>query len=388
MKSGPSTGRSYTANVTAADMRYLDPTKTWSLAAIPAVSQKYWSDQADEFGYSLSLNGGKTGGKFRLYGSHLSITNKYDPNDMGYLRNNNLFINSVTTGYNIYEPRGKILSSLNSITIGYEMLHSPRLYTAFEIKAKSTTTFRDFSSFSLDARINPVQNDDYYEPRNPGRYYSRPASAEFLPGFTSDTRKAVSFSAIAGAEFFNSTNNMFRYQAAIIPTLRLNNRFVFSHSLRIEYFLNDIGYVRTTGQDDIIFGERNSATIENISTLSYIFSPSSYINLRSRHYWSKADYTGSYFYLREDGSLAPGSDIAETNDININFFNVDLGYTWRFAPGSELSIYWKNSIYQSGDTIYRSFTENLKALLDSPAINSFSLKILYYLDYHTLKSRL
>jgi len=386
LKSGPSTGRNYTANVTAADMRYLDPSKTFSVSAIPAVSQKYWSDADDEFGYSISLAGGKTGGRFRLYGSHLSITDKYDPNDMGYLRNNNLFINSVTSGYNMYEPKGRVLSSLNSITFNYEMLYSPRVYTALEIEAGSKTTFKNLSALAIEIDINPIESDDYYEPRSEGRYYSRPASAGISSAFSSDTRKTISFSAVAGAELFKSDNNMFRYQGGIAPTLRLNNRFVLSHSLRIEYFINDIGYMSRSGSGDIYFGERNSATIENTTTLSYIFSPSSYIDLRSRHYWSKVDYTGKYFRLLTDGSLADENGITGAEDININFFNIDLGYTWRFAPGSELSIYWKNSIYQSGNQIYRSFGENLSALLDSPAINSFSLKILYYLDYHTLRS--
>lgn len=31
-------------------------------------------------------------------------------------------------------------------------------------------------------------------------------------------------------------------------------------------------------------------------------------------------------------------------NIDFNSFNVDMGATWRFAPGSELTVVWKNSI--------------------------------------------
>jgi hypothetical protein len=66
-------------------------------------------------------------------------------------------------------------------------------------------------------------------------------------------------------------------------------------------------------------------------------------------------------------------------------------YTWRFAPGSEMSIVWKNSIYQSDtggdDVIIDGFLEDLKYTLNSPQVNSFSIKFLYYLDSQYLKRR-
>jgi hypothetical protein len=61
-------------------------------------------------------------------------------------------------------------------------------------------------------------------------------------------------------------------------------------------------------------------------------------------------------------------------------------YSWRFAPGSEINIVWKNSLYQSSGNIVRSFSENLENIIHSPAINSFSLKLIYYLDYHTIRT--
>jgi hypothetical protein len=42
------------------------------------------------------------------------------------------------------------------------------------------------------------------------------------------------------------------------------------------------------------------------------------------------------------------------NDLNTNFLNIDVMYTWRFAPGSELSLVWKNAIWSEGDVIIRN----------------------------------
>ena len=60
-------------------------------------------------------------------------------------------------------------------------------------------------------------------------------------------------------------------------------------------------------------------------------------------------------------------------------------YTWRFAPGSELSLVWKNSIASSGSIIVNNPFDNFRDLLDMPQSNSISLKILYYLDYQNFK---
>jgi len=384
MRSGAATGNNYTANVTATDMRYLSPDRTYSVNAVIALSQKYFTDNDNIFGHSVILNGGKTGGKFRLYYTHSSRTNDYDPNDMGYLRRNNEFNNRVTFGYNIYEPVRKILNSLNRISIGYEMLYTPRKFSSLDIDIESTTTYKNFMVLQVESNINPIGTDDHYEAREEGRYYSRPPSAELAVGLTTDNRRTLSVGLSAEYQKFFSEFDMSGYQVNFSPSIRLNNKFKLEHTLSFHKKMNDIGYAGRT--ESIIFGRRNSATIENIFSINYIRSASSYFQARIRHYWSKADYD-SYYILNEDGSLGESApDMG--SDINNNYFNIDMSYTWRFAPGSELKFVWKNSVYQSGPEIFSSFKKNLDAMLNAPAINSLSLKILYYLDYHTLKSRL
>ncbi|MEZ4996895.1 MAG: DUF5916 domain-containing protein [Bacteroidales bacterium] len=78
------------------------------------------------------------------------------------------------------------------------------------------------------------------------------------------------------------------------------------------------------------------------------------------------------------------SDV-DNSDVNSNFLNIDMVYTWRFAPGSELSLVRKNSIWSEGDVIIRSGLDNFADLLSMPQTNSISLKILYYLDYQNFR---
>ncbi len=90
------------------------------------------------------------------------------------------------------------------------------------------------------------------------------------------------------------------------------------------------------------------------NTLSgaFIFTAKSYLTLRGRYYWSRAEYDGNYYILQTDGSLNDTNYPGEAN-VNSNFMNIDMVYTWRFAPGSELSLVWKNAIASSGSHDYK-----------------------------------
>jgi hypothetical protein len=388
LKRGFNNPGSYTANVTAVDARYLNRAKIWSIGGIGAISQKYYSGSDNIFGHNISVSGGKTGGKFRIYAGHKSISKTYDPNDMGYLQHNNIMTNTLTTGYNFYDPRGIVLSSLNTLTFQHDMLYTPARYNSFRIRAVSTTTFTNFSVLALETSVKPAGEDDYYEPRVDGRYYSRPPSATLGFSWSTDPRKHITAKSGSTLELFNSDNDMRRFSFIIAPTFRYNNRLILSHTLKNEYFRGDIGFTGITEAEGIIFGERRYMSVENITTLSYIFSPTAYLYLRGRHYWSRADYTGTLYQLAADGSLDATGSALSPQDINLNYFNLDLSWSWRFAPGSELNLVWKNSIYQRGDIIYDSLREDLNAMFDAPATNSFSVKLLWYIDYHTVAGRL
>jgi hypothetical protein len=112
-----------------------------------------------------------------------------------------------------------------------------------------------------------------------------------------------------------------------------------------------------------------------------------------RHYWITVRYN-DYYRLLPDGYLTP-TDYSVNNDFGVNIFNIDLVYTWNFAPGSEINVVWKNAIntYEpesdspTMDEIESSYFQNLKNTINSPATNSFSVKILYYLDYQYLKKK-
>lgn len=109
------------------------------------------------------------------------------------------------------------------------------------------------------------------------------------------------------------------------------------------------------------------------------------ITLRARHYWSKAVYTD--FLLLDEEGLLHDSDYHNNHNVSFNAFNIDMVYTWRFAPGSELNLVWKNAILQSDQQVNTTFYHNFKHTIRSPQANNLSLKILYYLDYLSLRKK-
>jgi hypothetical protein len=94
-----------------------------------------------------------------------------------------------------------------------------------------------------------------------------------------------------------------------------------------------------------------------------------------------------YFTLLPDGNVASNSEYTVNNNFNYNVFNIDLVYSWQFAPGSNLSFAYKNAIETSTDVIRVNLPGDFKTTLKAPQLNSVSLKVIYYLDYLYLKKR-
>ena len=126
---------------------------------------------------------------------------------------------------------------------------------------------------------------------------------------------------------------------------------------------------------------------------NYTFNNKMALKLILRQYWSTAEYNRFNLVDTQDGTLLEtnyegfDSDGNSLKDISFNAFNIDLAYNWRFAPGSEMSLVWKNVIAQSGTPLDVNYFENLESVLNSSQINSLSLKILYFIDYLSLRKK-
>jgi hypothetical protein len=102
-----------------------------------------------------------------------------------------------------------------------------------------------------------------------------------------------------------------------------------------------------------------------------------------RHYWSIAKYL-QYYTLETNGNLSL-TDYNTNHNVNFNAFNIDVVYFWQFAPGSEINIVWKSALVSQVKEMDFIYANNFKGSLNSPQNNLLTLKVLYYIDYITIK---
>jgi hypothetical protein len=220
-------------------------------------------------------------------------------------------------------------------------------------------------------------------------WYVRQPSAGYIGTWLSPDYRKRFIVDISGGYWAGTDYGQSGYDLRVKPRFRASDRF--NISLQVEYDIdwNNIGYVTdsidSNGDEQIIFGARDLQTVESVLDMQYIFTKDISLSLRARHYWITVDYD-RYYDLQRDGSLVR-NDYTVDNDFRVNAFNVDMVFRWIFAPASELLFVWKNNIYTEENEVAKDYFENIRDTFTSPMGNSFSLKLLYYLDYQKLKRK-
>lgn len=380
-------GSFYDANVTGTTFKFMDKKNTYGFDGNAALSQLFYSDSSRPvLGYAYNVYLGKVSGKFQ-YNINANVkSDTYDPNDLGILFINNTIETFLNFSYNRYQPIRKINSYNVSGGAGYSRLFKPGILWNFNVYGDAYVLFRSFLSVGGGINIEPVITYDHWEPRVTGHYYTFPKNYLGYYWFSSDYRKRFALDGGINYRYFEE-NNRYNFSFNIAPRFRVNNKLSFNYAFNRAYANDDIGFVNYDGNNDVItFGRRHVSTITNTLNASYIFTNRMSLSLRGRHYWSKAEYQ-NYYVLGDKGLLFDQPQYSGNSNVNFNAFNIDLVYTWQFLPGSEMSFVWKNAIYTNGSVIIEHFIDDVDETFNSPKSNSFSLKILYYLDYSSVKRK-
>ncbi|NOU60001.1 DUF5916 domain-containing protein [Marinifilum caeruleilacunae] len=377
----------YMANVAGTEFVFKNAERSHRIIGKGIFSKRMIDGESDQNGHYHQVEVGKISGKFTWDFFHRMISDDYNPNDMGFLHRNNQINNNLNFFYSNHEPKGKVLTRFANIRFHHETRYEPKRYARFTIFYNARVKFKDHTAMGMYGNIKPIHHYDYNEPRVAGMKLRKGSSAFGGAWISSDYRKA--FAIDVRGDFGKSLSNddLKTFSLEIEPRYRFNDRFTMNYKLEWDRELNELGYASSEEIDDvttrIYIGERNTSYLENRLSANFIFNNKSSLSLRARHYWAKAEYE-NFYTLKNDGRLA-GSDYDENHDINFNSFNLDMVYSWRFAPGSELAVVWKNSIFDSGDQVAHRFVNNLKNTFDATQFNSLSLKVIYYIDYMSLK---
>ncbi len=376
----PNTGK--TANVTGTAFKIGNKKNIYGILGKSAVSYKFDSLNSDPSkGYMTDISLGKINGNLTaIYNSRI-ISDNYDPNDIGYLSRNNIISQEAEIKYGIYKPFWKLINWYSKIEIEQDNLYNPLSYISNEFEQRNEITLKNYLTTGVTFRYNTKKND-YFESRNVDKVYKLPSFWSFNLFFSTDYRKKVSLDGWGGKYF--SHTNWGGMWLTLQPIYRINNRLLIKYTASYNNDIGSKGYINTISTDSIMFGQRKLTFIQNVISSSFFFNRKSNIDIRIRHYWSMVEYD-KYYLLANDGGLN-NYTTNNIDDISFNAFNIDLVYTWNFAPGSFLNIMWKNSIYNSENTIISSFYDNLSNTLQATQTNSLSLKLTYYIDYQYLKT--
>lgn len=376
----------YIANVTATEFNLTDSESMYGIKGIAGYS---YIDDGDEAikGKKASLQGGKTGGKLRATYGMSFMDDKYNQNSMGFMRNNNEFKNNLRFNYYMMKPFSIFLNMRNEIAFFYNRLYKPNAYSSFSMSYILDINFKNKYHMHMHAAWAPVEAHDYYTTRTTGRYIEYGKWYHNCLRINSDPTKMFSvnvFGSFTEAYDYHIPNNAYRF--SVTPTLKLNSKLKLDYSLFYQKHNNNPEYVNTnseTGQ--IYFGKMDRETVVNSLNLSYIFTNKMSVDLRLRHYWSMVEYED--FYELDNDGILKNTTYSDNHDINYNAFNLDMIYRWNFAPGSEFLVNWKCAINSNDEYIENNYFSNVENLWDYSKINSFSIKFLYYLDYHSVKTK-
>jgi len=389
----------YDANVSGLKVRFADKTSTYAISAAGNLSQLYGRNiilrgdtLADNLhlGHQYSANFSKVSGNLRFGLNHHVESDTYEINDLGFLSNNNEISNSASMSYNFYQPVWKFLSWSNSISVSHSMLYAPREFVSASMGMSTNVRFRNFMSAYWNFGLRPGNAYDYFEARAFPRVYIKPPAFDTSIGMSSDYRKRLALDASAG--FWRSNRyDQLSWWGSFSPRFRVNDKLLLINNNNYSQDLRSIGYAGKDKNENIIFSDRTISTFTTTLSGAYIFNEKTGLTLNMRHYWSSADKKKLY-ELTGNGLLqATTPDRNENisslyNGINYNTFNIDLVYSWRFAPGSELMIVWKNEIKDEQKEVEHKYIENLSKTLQAPQNNNFSVKLLYYIDYIAIKN--
>ncbi len=378
----------YTGNVSGFDFHFANKAYTYDLYGDLLLSQEYYSHASPIFGYRYNLSFGKITGNFKFRISQILETDKFNINDLGFDAVNNKFNSSVQLNYNIYEPFGKFLNWYTTLTMRYNCLYEDLKFTYLELYGETSSTTKKWLTFGANTTVQPIESHDYYEPRVDGWMYNSPAFINQVFWISTDYRKPLAIDLWLGG-YLADTYKTSGFGIEIGPRARLSDRFLITLDISLNDIQNDVGYVSDStdaeGNTVIIFGRRDRITVANVLSANYMFTSNMSFDIRLRHYWASAPYY-SYYQLQQDGSLLPVNYTGNA-DLNYNHFNLDLAWIWNFAPGSQVSVVWKNIIDNLTGNVEKNYFNDLNYTVGAPAMNSFSIRFLYYLDVGGFKKK-
>lgn len=369
------------ANVTGLLFDVSNQKNTYNVSGDMKMSSIYGVENKN--GYNTSLYFAETSGKFRYSFGGTYISEDFDNNDLGINFKTNYYATSANANYRILNPN-KTFNTFRINFNSYFEFYKPTnqiQVSNFNININSTNKKNHFLGGGIN--FNPFENYDYYEPRIANRYFLAPKTIGGWFYFSSNYNYKFALDINPYATYVIDQN---RHENGIniSPRYRFSDKFSLVYSFDYYKQKNDIGWI-DFDNDEIIFAKRDRDTYTNSITSKFSINSNMNFNLSIRYYWSLAENNAIY-NLNEDGSLTPNVDYTENKNSNFNTWNLDLTYSWWFAPGSQLSILYRNNAATYSRIVDKDFSNNFSDLMSDNLNHVLSVSVRYFIDYNQAKN--
>ncbi|WP_298552180.1 DUF5916 domain-containing protein [uncultured Algibacter sp.] len=386
------------SNVTGLLLDLMNKKNTYG--AIGEVKMSSFNDAEDKnVGYSARVGIGKNSGKLRYSAIFNYADQNYDINDLGIQFRNNYSNFGAEISYRIFKPTKKLNNYRINSWFNYNRLANPNTFTGANIGYNFRATTKKLHSFGINGNWNIGKRFDYFEPRNGfDSYFVTKNYAQSNIWFSSNFNAFFAIETNIGyAKFFEKERDNFNnWWYGINPRFKFNEKLLVVFGFEYDDYTADRGYIN--GQDidnEIIFGQRRRIETEVNISGSYNFNSFKALTLSFRNYLSRVTYDNQVYNLQNNGSLLVsnthtkntiGEDADFNPNANFNTWNLDFSYTWQFAPGSQLTALYRNQIFNNTNDSKDSYFDSLKSLFKQDKRNTFSLRLVYFIDNKNIKN--
>jgi len=388
-------GNSRNANVSSLDLSLFDKKNNYNFSFSGRYSA-IWGKHENKNGFTTGAAFGKVSGILQ-YKAALNIeSDKYDPNDLGFIQNNNSFEYSGNVSYNINTPTRRFLIHNYKLSFTNTYLYKPFEWSALQLNASAFFLFKNFWDLTVSFASSPTWNKDYFVHSNVYTGYFLRRTPYYYVGISgsSDSRKKMFMSWKLGAAESPLPKDPY-WTGNLGLRYRFSDKFQLSTNMDIVQDRGNWGAVKRSNGSLMInpngspvISRRNLKTNTFIVSSQYNFTSRMNVNIRMRHYWSILQNT-NFYNLKSDGYWRD-TTFFDNENLNFNTFNVDMFFTWDFLLGSRLTIAWKNAL---GGNVNidpysnKTYIRNFGRSIDNPHSNEITVKLVYFLDYLKLRRK-
>ncbi|KAB1156275.1 DUF5916 domain-containing protein [Flavobacterium luteum] len=343
----------------------------------------------DKAGINSSINIAETSGNYRYGIGGKFISKDFDSNDLGILFQTHFHSLFGNATYQILNPNKTFNTFTAKLNLYSEFENKTGRLQTGTIKLSFDTTNHKNNYLGYNFTVSPVKTFDFYEPRSfdDSKFLLIPESIRLSSTYSTNANSKLAVEFNPQVTFLNEKDRI-NTGVYINPRYRFNDHFSLSYEFEFFKQKNNIGSAQD--YDDLsVFTKRNITSYNNTLQGKYALNHTMTFNLSVRHYWAYAK-NKQFLTLLDDGSVVDNLIYNKNIDSNFNTWNLDLSYSWWFAPGSQISVLYRNfnlSTFTQGTDFSKELSRNFSdAIKNNNLDHIFSISIRYFIDYNSLKN--